>query len=321
MESALFLAIVDMIEIFGKDISVEETLERVTQNISNFFKNEIVLVQLFGQHFFQDVRGENIQLPPETFEEIATRPYPILINNLNSFPKYRFLEERGISSFILAPLKSKRDEVSGLIGVFSKGSKTFSQRDLSLLRMISIPISLILENAELIEETRILSITDSLTHLYNRRHFQQYFEKVLRQSKEKNVPIAVAMCDIDNFKFYNDKNGHLAGDKVLRDIAIIIHRSIKGSDIAARYGGEEFVIVFPETDKETAYRICDTIRKRIEEIEFPGEEFQPEGNLTISFGISGFPSDGNTCEELIRNADISLYEAKRQGRNRVIVAR
>ncbi|MCX7705870.1 MAG: sensor domain-containing diguanylate cyclase [bacterium] len=320
MESALFLAIVDMMEIFGKDISVEETLERITQSISNFFKNEIVLVQLFGHHFFQDVRGENIQLPPETFEEIATRPYPILINNLNSFPKYRFLEEKGISSFILTPLKGKRNEVSGVIGVFSKGNKTFAQRDLSLLRMISIPISLILENAELIEETKILSITDSLTHLYNRRHFQQYFEKVLQQSREKNAPLAVAMCDIDNFKFYNDRNGHLAGDRALKDIARFIHHSIKGSDIVARYGGEEFVIVFPETEKETAYRICEGIRKKIEEIKFPGEEFQPEGDLTISFGISAFPSDGQSCEELIRKADIALYEAKKQGRNRVVVA-
>ncbi|MCM8758747.1 MAG: sensor domain-containing diguanylate cyclase [Candidatus Omnitrophica bacterium] len=320
MESALFLAIVDMMEIFGKDISVEETLERVTHSISNFFKNEIVLVQLFGQHFFQDIRGENIQLPQETFEEIATRPYPILINNLNSFPKYKFLEEKGISSFILAPLKGKKEEVSGVIGVFSRGSKTFSQRDLSLLRMISIPISLILENAELIEETRILSITDSLTHLYNRRHFQQYFEKILQRAREKNTPVSVAMCDIDNFKYYNDKNGHLAGDKVLKDIARLIHQSIKGSDIAARYGGEEFIIVFPETDKETAYKICDTIRKRIEEVNFQGEEFQPEGDLTISFGISQFPGDGQNCEELIRKADTALYEAKKQGRNRVVVA-
>lgn len=320
MESALFLAIVDMMEIFGKDISVEETLEHVTHNISNFFKNEIVLVQLFGQHFFQDIRGENIHLPPETFEEITTRPYPILINNLSSFPKYRFLEEKGIFSFILAPLKGKKDVVSGVIGVFSRGSKIFSQRDLSLLRMISIPISLILENAELMEKTRILSITDSLTHLYNRRHFQQHFERVLQQAKERNIPISVAMCDIDNFKFYNDKNGHLAGDRVLKDIAKIIHQSIKGSDIAARFGGEEFVIVFPETDKETAYRICNTIRKRIEEIKFPGEEFQPEKDLTISFGISEFPANGNSCEELIKKADIALYEAKRQGRNRVVMA-
>ncbi|MCM8788910.1 MAG: hypothetical protein NC907_03870, partial [Candidatus Omnitrophica bacterium] len=104
VESALFLAIVEMMEIFGKDISVEETLDRVTQGISNFFVNEIVFVQLFGQHFFQNVKGENIHFPPETFEEIATKPYPVLINNIDSFPKYKFLEKNDISSFILIPL-------------------------------------------------------------------------------------------------------------------------------------------------------------------------------------------------------------------------
>ncbi|MCM8764483.1 MAG: sensor domain-containing diguanylate cyclase [Candidatus Omnitrophica bacterium] len=320
VESALFLAIVEMMEIFGKDISVEETLDRVTQGISNFFVNEIVFVQLFGQHFFQNVKGENIHFPPETFEEIATKPYPVLINNIDSFPKYKFLEKNDISSFILIPLKSKNDEISGVLGVFSKKNRNFSQRDLSLLRMISIPISLILENMELMEQTKVLSIIDPLTHLYNRRHFQQCFEKILKEAIEKKLSFSVAMCDIDNFKFYNDKNGHLAGDRVLRDIAGILHQNIKGSDIVARYGGEEFVMVFPETKKEIAFRICDNIRRKVEEVKFPGEEFQPGGDLTISFGVSEFPSDGNNTDELIRKADTALYDAKEQGRNRVVTA-
>jgi len=214
-------------------------------------------------------------------------------------------------------LKTKKDEISGVIGVFSKEKKNYSQRDLSLLRMISIPISLILENAELMEQTRILSITDSLTHLYNRRHFQQYFERILQESINKDTSLSVAMCDIDNFKLYNDRNGHLAGDRVLKDIARILHNSIKGSDIAARYGGEEFIIVFPETDKNTAYMICDNIRRRIEEVEFPGEELQPGGKLTISFGIASFPVDGNTPYELIKKADTALYQAKNRAETKL----
>jgi len=320
MESALFIAIVDMMEIFGKDISIEETLQRVAQSISSFFKNEIVIVQLFGEHFFQEIRGEDLSLPQETFEEIATNQYPILINNPGSFPKYRFLEEKDISSFILAPLTSKRNELSGVIGIFSKGKRNFTQRDLSLLRMISIPISLILENAELMAQTRILSITDPLTHLYNRRHFIDYLNKIIHQAKEKKFDVSLAMCDIDYFKHYNDRNGHLAGDRVLRDIAGILHQNVKGADIVARYGGEEFVVVFPETDKNTAYKICENIRKKISEIEFPGEEYQPQNDLTISFGIACFPSDAQDSEGLIKMADDALYEAKKLGRNRVVVS-
>jgi len=319
MESALFVAIVEMMEIFGKDISIEETLQRVTQSISNFFKNETIIVQLFGEHFFQEIKGENLNLPEETFEEIATNQYPILINNPGSFPKYRFLEEKGISSFILAPLVGKRNQLAGVIGIFSKDKRNFTQRDLSLLRMISIPISLILENAELMAQTKVLSITDPLTHLYNRRHFIDYLNKIIKQAKEKNFSVSLAICDIDYFKHYNDTNGHLAGDRVLRDMAGILHQSVKGADIVARYGGEEFVIVFPETDKNTAYRICENIRKKISEIKFPGEENQPEKDLTISFGIACFPEDAQGPEELIKKADDALYQAKKLGRNRVVM--
>ncbi len=118
VESALFRSVVEMMEVFGENISIEETLERITAGISSFFKNEIAIVQLFGERFFQSIKGENLNLPHETFEEIVTRPYPVLINNLESFPRYKFLQERGITSFILVPLKGKKDIVSGVIGVF-----------------------------------------------------------------------------------------------------------------------------------------------------------------------------------------------------------
>jgi len=320
MESALFTAIVEMMEIFGTDMSIEETLHRVTQSIGSFFKNEIIIVQLFGQRFFQEIRGESLNISEDIFDEIATKPYPLLINNVETFPKYKFLKEKGVSSFIIVPLKDKKGELSGAIGIFSKNNRVFSQRDLSLMRSISIPISLILDNVELMEQTRILSITDPLTYLYNRRHFQQFLETIINEANRKNFIVSAAMCDIDNFKFYNDRNGHPAGDKVLREISNIIHQNIKGSDIAARYGGEEFVIIFPKTEKETAARICDTIRKKIQETVFPGEEFQPQGDLTISFGVACFPLDAANPEDLIRKADTALYEAKKQGRNRVVIA-
>ncbi len=319
MESAIFSAVVEIMEIFGKDVSTEEILSRVTESIANFFQKEIVIVQMFGQHFFQDIKGENLNIPEETFEEIVTRAYPLLINNISSFPKYKFLQTAGISSFILVPLKNKKEEVTGVIGVLSKQQRIFVQKDLSLLKLISIPISLIIENAELMEKTKILSITDALTSLYNRRHFQTFLEKILTQAKEEKFHVSLAMCDIDNFKIYNDKNGHLAGDTVLKNLAEILHRNIKGSDIAARYGGEEFVIVFPDTHKDIAFRLSDTIRKKIADVKFPGEEYQPGGNLTISFGVACFPCDATTGEELIKKADIALYEAKNQGRNRVIM--
>jgi diguanylate cyclase (GGDEF)-like protein len=128
------------------------------------------------------------------------------------------------------------------------------------------------------------------------------------------------MADIDYFKHYNDTNGHSAGDYALKKIAEIMRKNVKGSDIVARYGGEEFILVFPETTKENALSLCERIRQHIKDFRFNNEERQPNGDLTISMGISSYPEDGLTGKELVKKADVALYKAKELGRNRVVIA-
>jgi diguanylate cyclase (GGDEF)-like protein len=125
------------------------------------------------------------------------------------------------------------------------------------------------------------------------------------------------MIDIDYFKHYNDTNGHLAGDEVLRAIAILIERGVRQTDIVARYGGEEFSAILTNTGREGALEIAERIRKNVSDTRFPNESAQPNKDLTVSVGVAAFSSSISTLTDLIREADHTLYRAKNGGRNRV----
>jgi diguanylate cyclase (GGDEF)-like protein len=125
------------------------------------------------------------------------------------------------------------------------------------------------------------------------------------------------MIDIDNFKDYNDRHGHLQGDEILKQAAVIVREQIRNSDIAARYGGEEFVVVMPETGKDLAMVVGNKLCRAFADFPFPLRETQPRGRLTISIGIATFPQDASGARELIDRADRALYLAKGEGKNRV----
>jgi diguanylate cyclase (GGDEF)-like protein len=125
------------------------------------------------------------------------------------------------------------------------------------------------------------------------------------------------MIDIDYFKHYNDNNGHLAGDQVLKAIAILIQRGVRQSDIVARYGGEEFSAILINTGREEALEIAERVRRNVADTRFPNENAQPNKNLTVSVGMATFSSSISTLTDLIREADHALYRAKKGGRNRI----
>jgi diguanylate cyclase (GGDEF)-like protein len=167
-------------------------------------------------------------------------------------------------------------------------------------------------------ELHELSITDSLTGLYNRKQLMEVLTREVARAERYQRPLALLMIDVDHFKLYNDTCGHLAGDEVLRTIAVIFRGCIRESDCVGRYGGEEFLIILPETVADDAGRIATRIRSRLAEEDFPAGP-QP-AKITISGGIASFPGNGRSPESLLRSADIALYQAKDRGRNRVILA-
>lgn len=158
---------------------------------------------------------------------------------------------------------------------------------------------------------------DGLTEVYNHRYFHDTLKEKVALSEKYNEQISMIFVDIDYFKHYNDLNGHQMGDEVLRTIGKILRENLRENDIAARYGGEEFAIILPNTNEKEAVIIADKIRKTIESTKFLGEENQPNGVLTASFGISVYPDKAKDDVTLIKSADDALYRAKFFMKNRV----
>jgi diguanylate cyclase (GGDEF)-like protein/PAS domain S-box-containing protein len=163
----------------------------------------------------------------------------------------------------------------------------------------------------------LLAAEDGLTKLPNRRSFDEYLEKEWRRQARAQKPISLIMCDVDFFKAYNDTYGHQAGDICLKSVAQAIQSQVRrASDLAARYGGEEFAIVIPETDSKGAWHVAEQIRRQLEEMKIPHSQSKAAPFVTISCGIATIiPSNENSPQMLIENADQGLYQSKSQGRN------
>jgi two-component system cell cycle response regulator len=163
-----------------------------------------------------------------------------------------------------------------------------------------------------------MAITDALTGLFNRRYMETHLATLVEQASSRGKPIAALIVDIDFFKAVNDTHGHDAGDDVLREFALRIRKSIRNIDLACRYGGEEFVIVMPETDIAVASMVAERLRRRIATEPFAIQGGSRQLEVTISIGIAAFGQPGDTAAAILKRADMALYRAKRDGRNRVV---
>lgn len=174
-----------------------------------------------------------------------------------------------------------------------------------------------------------LALRDGLTGLYNHRFFQEALSSEIGRASRHQRKAGLIFIDVDHFKNFNDTNGHLFGDELLKQMARILSNTgdapdirARGrvSDLACRYGGEEFVLILPEADRAGAGIRAERIRSEIEAFPFNGREKQPGGKVTVSVGVSAYPEDATTKQGLIQAADEAMYKAKHDGRNRVVLA-
>jgi diguanylate cyclase (GGDEF)-like protein len=178
---------------------------------------------------------------------------------------------------------------------------------------------------ELMEANELLreqTLTDPLTQLSNRRAFESHFKDISLLAQRNGTEVAVIMCDVDHFKNINDTYGHTAGDDILQEIGSILKNSIKrSSDFVARYGGEEFAIVLYDTGINDAHEVCTRIQNNLKTLDGFESQWGKIGTITMSFGISSMvPAENKNYENLIVSADLALYKAKHEGRNRIVTA-
>lgn len=184
--------------------------------------------------------------------------------------------------------------------------------------LISEQFAMALANLQLREQLRNQSIRDPLTGLFNRRYLEETMERELARSMRNARPLAVAAIDVDHFKRFNDTHGHDAGDKVLVELAGLMRASIRSTDIACRYGGEEFVLLMPDTPIDVAMERVTLLRDRARTLRARMGSVELE-SATISVGLAVAPEHGTRADLLLRNADIALYRAKADGRDRVVL--
>ena len=198
-------------------------------------------------------------------------------------------------------------------------ARDIEDRDKSRFQILTQQFLIMVKRAFLYKNIQELSIMDGLTQVFSRRHFLGRFKEELRRSRKFKHNFSFLMVDIDKFKDFNDKYGHLVGDAILREASKTVKDNVRQMDFVGRYGGEELSIVLPETDKEQALLAAERIRQAIEAR--TTKVYDEELKVTVSVGVSTFPDDADDSSLLLEAADQALYMAKKEGRNRVCAYR
>jgi diguanylate cyclase (GGDEF)-like protein len=236
-----------------------------------------------------------------------------LFNRANTGGKYAVQTKSRIC--MATPIVFK-DRLLGVIGI---GNADPTRDENNLMKMIADIAAVTLVNITMLGEAKYKANTDSLTGISNRNYFLQMSQTVVEKAIREGTPISIFLFDIDNFKHYNDTNGHDAGDKLLIELSQIVSGITRKSAVFARYGGEEFIVMLPGISKEEAFIYANRVREQISGHPFQHREKQPLGCVSISGGVASFPMDGGSIHKVIQFADASLYQAKAEGRNRILL--
>jgi diguanylate cyclase (GGDEF)-like protein len=225
---------------------------------------------------------------------------------------------QGLRAEVVTPL------VNGptLLGVVAVGgARRRRGQEKRLLGMAGELAAAALVHADRVRVDDRFDQSDGLTGVLTRAFFLERLVQAMEQAHPQSAPLSVVLLDIDEFRHYNQSQGHEKGDEVLRQMGLLLKSAVREEDLVGRWGGEEFAVVFRGSAKETSLRLADELRQKVQAHRFPDGVFQPGGAVTVSCGVSSFPDDSRKAENLIRCAEAAVTEAKRKGRNTVVAAR
>ena len=321
-------AVQSVSQTIASSLEVEQIFQTVVEMLKNTFGYNFVSIYLLDGEVLR-LGAEMGYLPDLIFTEIPLTSgiagRAARTGQLQFIPDVRlepdFLRASyEVESEICVPLV-KEGKVLGMLNVESRPGNPLTQTDADLLSSLAAPIAIAIDNAQLHSSVKSLALTDALTTLANRRAFDYALESEVARVMRYGPPLSLIILDIDSFKIYNDTWGHPAGDGRLRAVADLLRSNMRHPDIAARYGGEEFALLLPFTDKAGAILLAERLRAAAQANAPHGSQNgEAIPGYTLSIGVSSFPEDGTTPEELLLAADNAELAAKRLGKNRVYAA-
>jgi diguanylate cyclase (GGDEF)-like protein len=302
-------------------LDLDETLHKIARGAAastDAASSTIILLDDLGEvtHVVDWEVGEIEVRPDGISRHVWETGRPVVLADFATAPPEAVnprLLALGRRAAVCLPLQV-RGRVRGVMWVHYNEPRRVAEEDLHLLASFANQAAIAIENARLFAETRRLANTDALTGLYNHRYFYHLLDTEVKRARRYGRALSLIMLDIDHFKQFNDRYGHLAGDEALRCLALILRKNSRRVDTVARYGGEEFAIILPETDLAQAAVQAERLRAAA------AEQQWPEGHLTISAGAAVLAPHMARMEDLVRDADRALYQAKAAGRNQVCLS-
>ena len=325
----------DLTEKLCMSFSVQESAQVVTREVGHLFGRDDLTSILYFFHaksgklsLAAAVKGaaavELYAKKGDIYDHWVVRNLkPLLIKDTHSdfrfdMEKIGADEARDFRSLMSVPMLLE-DRVIGILRLDSPKVNYFDTEDVRLLLTVGHVGAIAVENAQLYERIEELAIRDSLTGLYLRRHLLDRLSLEIKRELRRKKELAFLMVDLDHFKKYNDKYGHTAGDIVLKVVAQVLGEIFETpGNIVCRYGGEEFAVLIPDCPKKEAVRLAEALRRKVKEQTIVLR--RKKTGITVSVGVAVFPADAQIKEELIQRADQAMYQAKKNGRNRVCVA-
>lgn len=252
---------------------------------------------------------------------LASREEPVAqLQAGEHFGELSMIDRRPTSASVIATARSRLLAVDEdtLWSLVEHSHGISSNLVFSLAQRIRSGNQTLHHNLELLDEYRFQMLVDPLTGLYNRRWLSRMLPRQVQRSKRDDEPFALLMMDVDHFKAFNDRHGHLAGDRALRGVAEATQGALRPGDLAARYGGEEVVVLLPGASAAEAGRVAERVRNAVSRYAIPGRGDALLPSVTVSLGVAGLHNE-EAPEDLLARADEALYGAKEAGRNRVTI--